>query len=125
MTKETNQNDNPVEEKVKNKKRENRGREQNNRKPKRRVNESTEKSTNTSKLPRAKSTRRIGGKRKPEVKVNSEYDFEFKKGKLKIIPLGGLEEIMQYTYPPTLGYFSANGSTPYQILATGFIYLAP
>lgn len=93
MTKETNQNDNPVEEKVKNRKRENRGREQNNRKPKRRVNESTEKSTNTSKLPRAKSTRKIGGKRKPEVKVNSEYDFEFKKGKLKIIPLGGLEEI--------------------------------
>lgn len=93
MTKETNQSDNPVEEKVKNKKRENRGREQNSRKPKRRVNESTDKSTNTSKLSKAKSTRRIGGKRKTETKVNSEYDFEFKKGKLKVIPLGGLEEI--------------------------------
>ena len=32
-------------------------------------------------------------KRRSEIKVDSEYDFGFKKGKLKIIPLGGLEEI--------------------------------
>ena len=91
MTKETNQNDNPVEEQIKNKKRENKRKEQSGRKPKRRVNENAEKSI--TKLPNAKSTRRIGSKRKPEVKADSEYDFGFKKGKLKIIPLGGLEEI--------------------------------
>ena len=91
MTKETNQNDNPVEDQIKNKKRENKRKEQSGRKPKRRVNENAEKST--AKLPNAKSTRRIGAKRKQEVKPDSEYDFGFKKGKLKIIPLGGLEEI--------------------------------
>ena len=91
MTKETNQNDNQVEEQIKKQKRENKRKEQNNKKTKRRVNENSEKSM--AKLQNAKSTRRIGAKRKPEVKADSEYDFGFKKGKLKIIPLGGLEEI--------------------------------
>ncbi|MBO5348801.1 MAG: ribonuclease J [Clostridia bacterium] len=92
MTKETNHKDNPVEEKIKNKRRENKAKDFNNtRKPKRRVNESPEKST--SNPLKTKPTRKIGPKRKPETKTSPEYDFEFKKGKLKIIPLGGLEEI--------------------------------
>ena len=91
MTKETNQNDNPVEDQIKNKKKEYKRKEPSNRKPKRKVNETAQKSM--TKLPKTKTTRRVGAKRKTEAKVDSEYDFKFKKGKLKIIPLGGLEEI--------------------------------
>ena len=42
---------------------------------------------------KSQSKPRRATKRRSEIKVDSEYDFGFKKGKLKIIPLGGLEEI--------------------------------
>ena len=86
MTKETN-----VEEKndkSRNIRRENRGKTQNknvrgNSKEKKEFQNYNEK-----------SNKKIG-KRRTDVghKENSEQDFRFKKSKLKIIPLGGLEEI--------------------------------
>ena len=77
MTKETNQNG-----QMKNK--ENKIRAP--KKQRRRMNDNAEK------RPQNNLPKKIV-KRRPEIKVDSEYDFEFKKGKLKIIPLGGLEEI--------------------------------
>ena len=86
MTKETSQVN--QEKNVKKQKRENKVRSP--KKQIRKVNETKE--GNNSNTP--KHTIRKNTKRRPEIKVeNNERDFEFKKGKLKIIPLGGLEEI--------------------------------
>ncbi len=90
MTKETNSNENAGEKSVKevknpNLKRENKGGLINK---KRAVGEKKEKTANNT-----QKTSKMG-KRKVDAKTkDSEYDFNFKKGKLKIIPLGGLEEI--------------------------------
>ena len=112
MTKEGNQNENKAEKKLKKevketkvnkrtkeivevspeknldntaKKSKKRFFEKGDKKPqKRRAVENEEKS---------QSKPRRATKRRSEIKVDSEYDFGFKKGKLKIIPLGGLEEI--------------------------------
>ena len=88
MTKETNHNETKVENQMINKKRENRGKEI-NKKVRRKVGDKKELINNNQ-----KQIKKLG-KRRTEIKKNnnSEYDFEFKKGKLKVIPLGGIEEI--------------------------------
>ena len=87
MTKETNLEEKDNEKEVKDVKKENRGKMQNN-KAKRSVGAKKELQRN-----KDKATKKTA-KRRTDPKVNdSEYDFKFKKGKLKIIPLGGLEEI--------------------------------
>ena len=83
MTKETNQNN--QDKNIKKKKRENKEREP--KKKKRKISDSKENNMQP-------QQQRKNIKRRPEIKVeNNERDFEFKRGKLKIIPLGGLEEI--------------------------------
>ena len=83
MTKETNQNS--QEKNLKKQKRENKARAP--KKQTRKINDAKENNM------QPQQTRK-NIKRRPEIKVeNNERDFEFKRGKLKIIPLGGLEEI--------------------------------
>ena len=60
-------------------------------KPKRNVDTDGEKKDNRQN--RNKTMRNFDSSKKQPKKQNPELDFEFKKGKLKIIPLGGLEEI--------------------------------
>ena len=83
MTKETNQNS--QEKNLKKQKRENKARA-----PKKQTRKISDAKENNM---QPQQTRK-NIKRRPEIKVeNNERDFEFKRGKLKIIPLGGLEEI--------------------------------
>ena len=83
MTKETNQNS--QEKNLKKQKRENKARAP--KKQTRKISDSKENNMQP-------QQQRKNIKRRPEIKVeNNERDFEFKRGKLKIIPLGGLEEI--------------------------------
>ena len=83
MTKETNQNS--QEKNLKKQKRENKVRAP--KKQTRKISDSKENNMQP-------QQQRKNIKRRPEIKVeNNERDFEFKRGKLKIIPLGGLEEI--------------------------------
>ena len=63
-----------------------------NTKPKRNV-DTNERRDNETKITKNKPTRNFDTNKKQNNKQNSEHEFEFKKGKLKIIPLGGLEEI--------------------------------
>ena len=85
MTKEMNTSED-MENQVRNVKREHKGKIT-NRKTKRNIGDKKEIAEN--KINTKKVT-----KRKTDIKKKeSEYDFKFKKGKLKIIPLGGLEEI--------------------------------
>ena len=87
MTKETNVVENENEKNTKEVKREHKGKIV-NRKVKRNMNEKKD-------FQNAKESngRRMGKRRTDDKPNESEYDFKFKKGKLKIIPLGGLEEI--------------------------------
>lgn len=83
MTKETNQNS--QEKNLKKQKRENKARAP--KKQTRKINDAKENNMQPQQA-------RKNIKRRAEIKVeNNERDFEFKRGKLKIIPLGGLEEI--------------------------------
>lgn len=83
MTKETNQNN--QDKNLKKQKRENKVRAP--KKQTRKISDSKENNMQP-------QQQRKNIKRRPEIKVeNNERDFEFKRGKLKIIPLGGLEEI--------------------------------
>ncbi len=88
MTKETNQNENSAEKTtVRNIKRDRKVREINVKRAKRRTNEVPDEKS------KVKPRNKRAPRRRVDSKVETEYDFEFKKGKLKIIPLGGLEEI--------------------------------
>ena len=85
MTKEMNTSED-MENQVRNVKREYKGKIT-NRKTKRNIGDKKEIAENKI------NTKKVA-KRKTDIKKKeSEYDFKFKKGKLKIIPLGGLEEI--------------------------------
>ena len=64
----------------------------NNQKTKRNV--STKEKKESEKVASGnKPTRNFDASKRANIKQNKENDFEFKQGKLKIIPLGGLEEI--------------------------------
>ena len=89
MTKETNQNN--QEKNLKKQKRDNKVKTP--RKQIRKLSDAKENNTQAQSQTQVQPARK-NAKRRPEIKVeNNERDFEFKKGKLKIIPLGGLEEI--------------------------------
>ncbi len=87
MTKETNVEENKNEKVVKEVKRENRGRVQN--KNVRGSSKSKKEFTNYNE----KSNKKVGKRRTVSNLKDVEQDFRFKRSKLKIIPLGGLEEI--------------------------------
>ena len=87
MTKETNPNDTKVENQTRHNNNENKRKEV-GQKPKRKIQDQKENTNNKPKQIKKTVKRRTGLK-----STNSEYEFDFKKGKLKIIPLGGLEEI--------------------------------
>ncbi|MBR2744185.1 MAG: ribonuclease J [Clostridia bacterium] len=88
MTKETNFEENNNEKNTREGKREYNRSKIVNKRTKRNVGEKKEFQRNGEK------TNNTAGKRRTDGKIeNPEHDFKFKKGKLKIIPLGGLEEI--------------------------------
>jgi len=87
MTKETNNEENN-EKSSKNIRRENRGKTQN-----RNVRGSSREKKEFSNYNEKSSRKNIKRRTENEHKEANEQDFKFKKSKLKIIPLGGLEEI--------------------------------